>query len=133
MSFLLTCSYVSWFDIFTCIREGGSVFSVIDIKEMDAQVSSFYDFGAVEAGPLLLAWAVFLSLLLSLHETHNSSTLMVNTIRFPSFCSSLYNVLCIDTFFRRLIMSVMFAKHLRLQHLIIYLRFFAMTHSEILM
>ncbi|CAL9124572.1 unnamed protein product [Musa textilis] len=57
-------------------REGGSVFSVIDIKEMDAQVSSFYDLGAVEAGPLLLAWAVFLSLLLSLHETHNSSTLM---------------------------------------------------------
>ncbi|URE36597.1 mRNA transport [Musa troglodytarum] len=57
-------------------REGGSVFSVIDIKEMDGQVSSFYDLGAVEAGPLLLAWAVFLSLLLSLHETHNSSTLM---------------------------------------------------------
>ncbi|KAJ8512137.1 hypothetical protein OPV22_002571 [Ensete ventricosum] len=57
-------------------REGGSVFSVIDIKEMDAQVSSFYDMGAVEAGALLLAWAVFLSLLLSLHETHNSSILM---------------------------------------------------------
>ncbi|WOL09689.1 hypothetical protein Cni_G18442 [Canna indica] len=57
-------------------KEGGSVFSVDDIKEMDALVSSFTDLGAAEAGPLLLAWAVFLSLVLSLPDTCNSIALM---------------------------------------------------------
>ncbi|KAG6485464.1 hypothetical protein ZIOFF_054002 [Zingiber officinale] len=58
------------------LREGGSIFSVTEIKELDAQVSSFADSYAVEAGPLLLAWAVFQCLVLSLPERNNSTTLM---------------------------------------------------------
>lgn len=59
------------------IRQGGSVFTLSDIQEMDAEVSSFTDLGTIEAGPLILAWAVFLCLLLSLPDRQNSGMLMV--------------------------------------------------------
>ncbi|XP_074569458.1 uncharacterized protein LOC141826101 [Curcuma longa] len=58
------------------LREGGSIFSVTEIKELDAQVSSFADSYAVEAGPLLLAWAVFQCLVFSLPERNNNTTLV---------------------------------------------------------
>lgn len=44
---------------------GYSQFSVADILEMDIEVSKLPEF-AVESGPLILAWAVFLCLILSL-------------------------------------------------------------------
>ncbi|KQJ96095.1 uncharacterized protein LOC100837705 isoform X4 [Brachypodium distachyon] len=44
---------------------GYSTYSVVDILEMDIEVSKLPEF-AVESGPLILAWAVFLCLVLSL-------------------------------------------------------------------
>ncbi|XP_008788374.2 uncharacterized protein LOC103706141 isoform X1 [Phoenix dactylifera] len=57
-------------------RQGYSAFTLSDIQEMDAEVSSFTDLGTIEAGPLILAWAVFLCLLLSLPDRQNSGMLM---------------------------------------------------------
>uniref|UniRef100_A0A0E0QWC8 Uncharacterized protein n=1 Tax=Oryza rufipogon TaxID=4529 RepID=A0A0E0QWC8_ORYRU len=45
---------------------GYSTFSVVDILEMDVEVSKLPEFAAVESGPLILAWAVFLCLVMSL-------------------------------------------------------------------
>ncbi|KAL1190225.1 hypothetical protein V5N11_016615 [Cardamine amara subsp. amara] len=47
-------------------RSGTCVFSVIDVQEMDATISSLNTFEVKEAGPLVLAWAVFLCLISSL-------------------------------------------------------------------
>lgn len=49
---------------------GCSTFSVGDILEMDAEISKFPEFSMVESGPLILAWAVFLCLVLSLPESN---------------------------------------------------------------
>ncbi|XP_078448301.1 nucleoporin (DUF3414) isoform X2 [Wolffia australiana] len=46
----------------------GSKFSLTDIQEMDALVSSIIPLETAEAGPLTLSWGVFLSLLISLPE-----------------------------------------------------------------
>lgn len=59
------------------IRENHSTFSLVDMQDMDATVSSFNALETVEAGPLLLAWAVFLCLMLSLPEKEDCNPLMV--------------------------------------------------------
>lgn len=50
----------------TPYRRGASTFSFTDVQEMDALVSTFSTFEMNEAGPLILAWAVFLYLLSTL-------------------------------------------------------------------
>ncbi|XP_033129577.1 uncharacterized protein LOC103828087 isoform X2 [Brassica rapa] len=47
-------------------RSGPCVFSIIDVQEMDATISSLNTLEVKEAGPLVLAWAVFLCLISSL-------------------------------------------------------------------
>ncbi|XP_020260505.1 uncharacterized protein LOC109836876 isoform X2 [Asparagus officinalis] len=53
-----------------------SILSLSDVLEMDLLVSSFSDLGAKEAGPLLLVWAVFVCLLLSLPGRTENNVLM---------------------------------------------------------
>ncbi|CAK8576856.1 unnamed protein product [Lathyrus sativus] len=50
----------------TPYRKGASTFSFTDVQEMDTLVSTFNAFEMNEAGPLVLAWAVFLYLLSTL-------------------------------------------------------------------
>ncbi|XP_052734506.1 uncharacterized protein LOC108340198 isoform X2 [Vigna angularis] len=57
-------------------RKGKSTFSMTDVQEMDALVSTFNAFEMNEAGPLVLAWAVFLYLLLTLLEKDENNDLM---------------------------------------------------------
>ncbi|XP_038706390.1 uncharacterized protein LOC120001936 isoform X2 [Tripterygium wilfordii] len=47
-------------------RAGNSIFSLTDIQQIDSLISSFSAFETKEAGPLNLAWAVFLCLITSL-------------------------------------------------------------------
>ncbi|XP_042495006.1 uncharacterized protein LOC122074223 [Macadamia integrifolia] len=56
-------------------RQGCPLFSMVDVQEMDALVSSFNCFETVEAGPLILAWAVFLCLILSLPDKQDGNML----------------------------------------------------------
>ncbi|CAL4924385.1 unnamed protein product [Urochloa decumbens] len=49
---------------------GCSAFSIGDILEMDVEISKLHEFSMVESGPLILAWAVFLCLVLSLPESN---------------------------------------------------------------
>lgn len=56
-------------------RQGYSVFTLSDVQEMDALVSCFLALGDTEAGPLILAWAVFICLLLTLPERTEHSIL----------------------------------------------------------
>ncbi|KAH0451385.1 hypothetical protein IEQ34_018684 [Dendrobium chrysotoxum] len=58
------------------ISEGGFIFSMQDVQEMDFLVSTFSGFGTFEAGPLFLAWAVFICLLSSLPDIKNESILV---------------------------------------------------------
>uniref|UniRef100_A0A1D1YTL0 Nucleoporin NUP188 n=1 Tax=Anthurium amnicola TaxID=1678845 RepID=A0A1D1YTL0_9ARAE len=53
-----------------------SIFSLMDIQRMDSIVSSLVPSETVEVGPLILAWAVFLYLLLSLPDKHDYHFLM---------------------------------------------------------
>lgn len=57
-------------------RPGSTAFSLTDIQEMDAIISSFNAFETKEAGPLILTWAVFLCLLSSLPQTEENNMLM---------------------------------------------------------
>ncbi|KAL2329164.1 hypothetical protein Fmac_022591 [Flemingia macrophylla] len=57
-------------------RKGVSIFSMTDVQEMDTLVSTFNTFEMNEAGPLVLAWAVFLYLLLTLLEKDENTELM---------------------------------------------------------
>ncbi|GAB4838481.1 hypothetical protein Ancab_028025 [Ancistrocladus abbreviatus] len=57
-------------------RDGSMLFSLREILEMDAVVSSFDVFEMKEAGPLVLAWAVFLCLNISLLGKEENSELM---------------------------------------------------------
>ena len=59
------------------IRNGFSVFTLTDVQEMDAIISSFNAFELKEAGPLILAWAVFLCLISSLPGKEENDVLMV--------------------------------------------------------
>ncbi|XP_021753127.1 uncharacterized protein LOC110718576 isoform X2 [Chenopodium quinoa] len=57
-------------------KDSSCVFSSSDILEMDSVISSFDIYETKEAGPLILAWAVFLCLIVSLpgKEEHNELT-----------------------------------------------------------
>ncbi|CAH8273756.1 unnamed protein product [Arabidopsis lyrata] len=57
-------------------RSGTCVFSIVDVQEMDATISSLNTFEVKEAGPLVLAWAVFLCLISSLPGKEESPFLM---------------------------------------------------------
>ncbi|XP_048128814.1 uncharacterized protein LOC115735783 isoform X2 [Rhodamnia argentea] len=59
----------------TPLRQGASVFSLTDIQEMDALVSSFSSLSMKEAGSLFLTWAVFLRLIASLPGNENDNAL----------------------------------------------------------
>ncbi|XP_047333534.1 uncharacterized protein LOC124937067 [Impatiens glandulifera] len=56
--------------------EGSITFSLRDIQEMDAHISALSAFETREAGPLILTWAVFLCLVLSLPRKEENSILM---------------------------------------------------------
>lgn len=57
------------------LRWGTFVFSLTDIQEMDALVSSFSSLAMKEAGSLFLTWAVFLRLIASLPGNENDNVL----------------------------------------------------------
>ncbi|KAK6240816.1 hypothetical protein QQP08_007669 [Theobroma cacao] len=57
-------------------RQGASVFKLNDVQEIDALISSFDIFEMREAGPLVLAWAVFLCLISSLPQKEETNVLM---------------------------------------------------------
>lgn len=65
-----------------CPSGGCSAFSVGDILEMDVEISKLPEFSLVESGPLILAWAVFLCLVLSLPESNTNLVMMI-------FCTTL--------------------------------------------
>ncbi|KAG0491610.1 hypothetical protein HPP92_005008 [Vanilla planifolia] len=56
--------------------DGGAMFSMLDIQEINSLVSSLSILGMVECGPLLLAWAVFICLISSLPDMKNNLILM---------------------------------------------------------
>ncbi|KAG0493658.1 hypothetical protein HPP92_004652 [Vanilla planifolia] len=56
--------------------DGGAMFSMLDIQEINSLVSSLSILGTVECGPLLLAWAVFICLISSLPDMKNNLILM---------------------------------------------------------
>ncbi|KAL5561138.1 hypothetical protein UlMin_030885 [Ulmus minor] len=60
----------------TPFRQVASLFSLTDVQEMDALVSSFNDFETKETGPLILTWAVFVCLISSLPEKEENNALM---------------------------------------------------------
>ncbi|OMO74438.1 hypothetical protein CCACVL1_16704, partial [Corchorus capsularis] len=57
-------------------RQGACVFTLNDVPEIDALISSFDIFEMREAGPLVLAWAVFLCLISSLPRKQETNVLM---------------------------------------------------------
>ncbi|KAJ8767098.1 hypothetical protein K2173_012689 [Erythroxylum novogranatense] len=57
-------------------RQGASVFSLTDIQQMDALISSFDTLEMREAGPLILTWAVCLCLISSLRGKEENNILM---------------------------------------------------------
>ncbi|KAG9442579.1 hypothetical protein H6P81_018433 [Aristolochia fimbriata] len=57
-------------------RNGNFMFSMTNIQEMDSIISSFNTLDTVEAGPLVLAWAVFLCLTGSLPERQEDNMLV---------------------------------------------------------
>ncbi|XP_070662724.1 uncharacterized protein [Malus domestica] len=57
-------------------RQGTFVFTLADVQEMEAIISTFNAFETKEAGPLILAWAVFLCLISSLPDSEESNVLM---------------------------------------------------------
>lgn len=59
------------------ISSGPCAFAINDVQEMDATISSLNTLEVKEAGPLVLAWAVFLCLISSLPGKEASAFLMV--------------------------------------------------------
>lgn len=59
------------------LRQDTSVFTLADVQEMEAIISTFNAFETKETGPLILAWAVFLCLISSLPGKEESNVLMV--------------------------------------------------------
>ncbi|KAI3723879.1 hypothetical protein L2E82_35640 [Cichorium intybus] len=60
----------------TPFREGNISFTVSDIQEVDAIISTFDAFETKESGPLILTWAVFLCLISSLPDKQENNVLM---------------------------------------------------------
>lgn len=58
-------------------RQGHVTFSLSEVQEIDAMVSTFDVFEQKESGPLILAWAVFLCLISSLPGKEEDNILMV--------------------------------------------------------
>ncbi|ERN13437.1 hypothetical protein AMTR_s00041p00195800 [Amborella trichopoda] len=58
------------------LSRGHFGFSLEEVQEMDCLISGFCTLNMEEAGPLILAWAVFLCLLSSLPEKEDSNMLM---------------------------------------------------------
>lgn len=58
--------------------QGSTAFSLSDIPELDATISSFSAFEAKETGPLILSWAVFLCLISSLPGKEENNVLTVH-------------------------------------------------------
>ncbi|XP_058213125.1 uncharacterized protein LOC131325082 isoform X1 [Rhododendron vialii] len=56
--------------------QGSTAFSLSDILELDATISSFSAFEEKETGPLILSWAVFLCLISSLPGKEETNVLM---------------------------------------------------------
>ncbi|XP_022725086.1 uncharacterized protein LOC111281692 [Durio zibethinus] len=56
-------------------RQGACVFTLTDVKEIDALLSGFDIFEMREVGPLILAWAVFLCLISSLPRKEETNEL----------------------------------------------------------
>ncbi|XVE48907.1 hypothetical protein DITRI_Ditri01bG0039400 [Diplodiscus trichospermus] len=56
-------------------RQGAFVFTLTDVQEIDALISGFDIFEMREAGPLILAWAVFLCLISSLPRKEETNEL----------------------------------------------------------
>lgn len=77
MVLLLTVQLKCYKICLLSLRNGVSTFSLTNVKEMDAIVSTFSAFEMKEAGPLILAWAVFLNLLLTLPGKDDNNELMV--------------------------------------------------------
>ncbi|KAL9238373.1 hypothetical protein vseg_012803 [Gypsophila vaccaria] len=57
-------------------RKGSCVFASSDVVELDSIISNLDIFESKEAGPLILAWAVFLCLIVSLPEKEEINELM---------------------------------------------------------
>ncbi|CAI9104717.1 OLC1v1003448C1 [Oldenlandia corymbosa var. corymbosa] len=83
----------------TPFRQSSVAFSVVDIEEIDKIISAIDLFQAKEAGPLVLAWAIFLCLILSLPEAEDNHVLLemdhVDYVRQAIEASSLSYVLAI--------------------------------------
>ncbi|KAL4585015.1 hypothetical protein LXL04_009628 [Taraxacum kok-saghyz] len=60
----------------TPFREGDISFTLSDIQEVDAIISTFDAFETKESGPLILTWAVFLCLISSLPDKQEHNILM---------------------------------------------------------
>lgn len=58
-------------------RNGESAITLADIQEIEAIISTLNAFETKEAGPLILAWAVFLCLISSLPGKEENDILMV--------------------------------------------------------
>lgn len=110
-------------DILFCLSGGHSTFSLGDILEMNAEVSNLPEFAVVESGPLILAWAVFLCLVLSLPGSNTNLVIMIfnlidwyyfNPITAGEYCILLINAL------RKLIIHLMPNGPLSLHRSIIY-------------
>ncbi|KAL5706010.1 hypothetical protein ACHQM5_024227 [Ranunculus cassubicifolius] len=72
---LCTCNGEQW--KFLCLLfKGHSVFTLTDIQEMDAAISTFNSVDTQEAAPLILAWAVFICLISSLPQQQDSYVVM---------------------------------------------------------
>lgn len=73
------CPITYWLNdyLFFKPRQGYDTFSLSEVQEIDAIVSSFDVLENKESGPLILAWAVFLCLISSLPEKEENNILMV--------------------------------------------------------
>ncbi|CAH9096876.1 unnamed protein product [Cuscuta europaea] len=72
-------------------REGFAAFSLNDVLEIDNVISSLNAFEKKEAGPLILAWAVFLCLVSSLPEKEGNNVLMGHLRKSTKHCLLLPN------------------------------------------
>lgn len=136
--FFLVFSSSGLLNCFPFLSQGAFVFSLNDVQEMDALLSTLDVFEMTEAGPLFLAWAVFLCLISSLPGKEENNVLTV------CFCCFLFSshslplpdyVWCCQSWphfflnhFRKLIMLAMFVKPLKLHHWIVFLKSFKVIY-----
>ena len=144
---ILKWVYISWYSfllpfffqpalivrtfILLFLRQSACVFTLTDVQEIDALISGFDIFEMREAGPLILAWAVFLCLISSLPRKEEANELMVcgtfllcvlHEWILPSM-----TVFVLIQLPRRLIMLGMFAKLSKLHLWVISLKSFKVS------